>query len=1013
MNVIEILPKYEARKFDQPEVLSKEGQKEVFKIDQQIKTQLQSIESPENKIGLLLQYGYFKAYNKFFAQDKFRKEDINFVASKLRITFDVPFKYSDKRRQRHRVLILQILGYKSFTEATAFFDSTVSEFVSRQIHPRDILTSIVQLLVSKKIEIPSYDFIAKVITKKFNIFEKKISKKITENITIPQKEALDQLLVSLGEYQRPLLTRLKQLCFSTKPAKIKQGIRNFLIIKKLFNEVKPLIDALNLSNEAVRYYAQWLIKAQTYQTTILLKDNKKYLHLISFVDYYFKIWQDTFVDILLKSVQQQLNKVERIGTIKVKEGLPERNKLTSSVLSGFQEAKYTVKAASNILYDKTSNNDTKILNLYSVIPNLIDQDYLNEEEENAKQLQLQIYNEKYDKDQIYILGTLSRKLQNRVSDILRYLVFSDQSDNKVLMDAICHYQKVSTITSSAPIDFLTDIEYEVVSQDGKFNVSLYKAILFCKIASSIKSGEISLIHSYRYLSIDSYLIDIEYWLQNKERLLKELNLEYLVDINSILDDFKQRLDPMYFEVNKNIVNKKNKYVKIHKDGDVSLYTPPIPKPDYESVVEIIGSDRYIPILQIMSEVNTATNFTRHFKHYKVKGSMEKPNNETFYAGLFGLTAGMGLHKLASSAVGINYNTLLNCINWYFYPDNLHMVNQELIKHMNKLSLPNKFKREQKLLHTSSDVQKRCVSSESLNADYSYKHRGTSKVVSINRFLDERGILFYTNVFGSAERDAAYLIDGICNNSEIYSDIHSTDTLGYTEVVFGVADMLSTRFAPRIKDVISQKLVSFKKIKSQLNKKGYPIVPAHYVKIEKIIENWDMVLRLIVTIKLGIHKPSVILKRLNSYAKQHPLHETLKEYGRIVKSLFILEYINDVELRQTIEKQLNKGELANRFASAVSFAAESMSESYKEDQEVFALCQMIIQNIIILWNYIELTKIIMQSDLKTQAVLINNVTNASIITWQHVNLHGTYDFSNLAVANDNDFEYDEIINFKIA
>ena len=56
---------------------------------------------------------------------------------------------------------------------------------------------------------------------------------------------------------------------------------------------------------------------------------------------------------------------------------------------------------------------------------------------------------------------------------------------------------------------------------------------------------------------------------------------------------------------------------------------------------------------------------------------------------------------------------------------------------------------------------------------------------------------------------------------------------------------------------------------------------------------------------------------------------------------------------------------------------------------------------------------MRSDAKTREVLINNITTASILTWQHVNLYGTYDFSNLTTANDNDFNYKEIMNFKIA
>ncbi len=76
------------------------------------------------------------------------------------------------------------------------------------------------------------------------------------------------------------------------------------------------------------------------------------------------------------------------------------------------------------------------------------------------------------------------------------------------------------------------------------------------------------------------------------------------------------------------------------------------------------------------------------------------------------------------------------------------------------------------------------------------------------------------------------------------------------------------------------------------------------------------LRLAATIKLKITPASQIFKRFNSYTKQHKLYQALKAYGRIIKSLFILTYIDDVELRQTIEKQLNKVEHSHKFASAV-------------------------------------------------------------------------------------------------
>ncbi len=43
-------------------------------------------------------------------------------------------------------------------------------------------------------------------------------------------------------------------------------------------------------------------------------------------------------------------------------------------------------------------------------------------------------------------------------------------------------------------------------------------------------------------------------------------------------------------------------------------------------------------------------------------------------------------------------------------------------------------------------------------------------------------------------------------------------------------------------------------------------------------------------------------------------------------------------------------------------------------------------------------------------LLKHITNISILTWQHVNLHGTYDFSSLLSSNDSEYTLDEVLNF---
>ncbi len=70
----------------------------------------------------------------------------------------------------------------------------------------------------------------------------------------------------------------------------------------------------------------------------------------------------------------------------------------------------------------------------------------------------------------------------------------------------------------------------------------------------------------------------------------------------------------------------------------------------------------------------------------------------------------------------------------------------------------------------------------------------------------------------------------------------------------------------------------------------------------------------------------------------------------------LRYIDQVELRQAIEKQLNKIELANSFTRAVAVGnPRGIEYAEKEAQEIAEGCNRLIRNSIICWNYLYLTR----------------------------------------------------------
>lgn len=116
-------------------------------------------------------------------------------------------------------------------------------------------------------------------------------------------------------------------------------------------------------------------------------------------------------------------------------------------------------------------------------------------------------------------------------------------------------------------------------------------------------------------------------------------------------------------------------------------------------------------------------------------------------------------------------------------------------------------------------------------------------------------------------------------------------------------------------------------------------------------------------------------------------------GRIFKSIFILRYLDEKPLRQGIEKQLNRIEQSHQFAKAIFFGNnQEFKVETKEEQEIAVGCRHLIQNAIVLWNYLfiseKLSEIIEQEEHKK---LLNSFSNSSIMTWQHINLHGEYDF----------------------
>ena len=239
------------------------------------------------------------------------------------------------------------------------------------------------------------------------------------------------------------------------------------------------------------------------------------------------------------------------------------------------------------------------------------------------------------------------------------------------------------------------------------------------------------------------------------------------------------------------------------------------------------------------------------------------------------------------------------------------------------------------------------------------------------------------------RDSTYVLDGLLyHESDLRIQEHYTDTAGFTDHVFGLMHLLDFRFAPRIRDLGDTKLFIPKSEENYESLKS--MISSDRLNIKAIRTHWNEILRLATSIKQGTVTASLMLRKLGSYPRQNGLAVALRELGRIERTLFILDWLQNVELRRRVHAGLNKGEARNALARAVFFhrLGEIRDRSF-EQQSYRANGLNLVTAAIVLWNTVYLERatnfLREQNKLKDESLL----QYLSPLGWEHINLTGDY------------------------
>jgi TnpA family transposase len=328
---------------------------------------------------------------------------------------------------------------------------------------------------------------------------------------------------------------------------------------------------------------------------------------------------------------------------------------------------------------------------------------------------------------------------------------------------------------------------------------------------------------------------------------------------------------------------------------------------------------------------------------------------------------------------------------FLRPETLKEANDQIVNTMAALPIFHHYTLQENMIYSSSDGQKFETQFHTINSRYSPKYFGLKKGIT-SYTLVANHIPIHAKIIGANEHESHYVFDILFNNtSDIESSIHSTDTHGTNEVNFAILHIFGYLFAPRYKDLANREnmLYGFKH-PSQYG--DYLLKPCRKIDTQLIKEEWDNIQRIMVSLALKSTTQAIIIRKLSSHHRKNRTKRALWEYDNIIKTLHVLNYIDSLELRQNVQKALNRGEAYHKLRRAVAYAHFGKFRVKTElEQQVWNECSRLIANCILFYNASILSKLLEQQERMHYDEEARVIKHISPVAWRHINLYGHYEF----------------------
>lgn len=504
------------------------------------------------------------------------------------------------------------------------------------------------------------------------------------------------------------------------------------------------------------------------------------------------------------------------------------------------------------------------------------------------------------------------------------------------------------------------------------------------IRDELKSGDLVVRFGEQFDNYRENLVDEETYERELPRYAEVTELE--TNSTAFCEALRNELHAVSREVD--LAWPANSHAEI-VDGRLSMKKPPkvAAHPDATRLqAELDKRLRPVGIIDVLMAVESWLNLHKMFRPLAGTESRLEDLRVRVIMVLFCYGCNLGPAQLSRSIRSLSAKQLAWINLKYVTEDLLEKVTSKVINKFSEFELPSYWGTGE---HASADGTRFNLYERNLLSEYHIRY-GAYGGIQYTRVSD-RFIALFSHFISCGTYEGLFILDNLNVDEPDQISIRPStlhgDTHQQSYAAFAMSKLIGVQLMPRIRAI--HNLDFFRPTKAT----KYENIDSLFkgtVDWKLIETHLPMMFRIGVSIKLGRLTPSTILRRLGTHSRKNKLYFAFQELGKVLRTIFLLKYISDVDMRRFINAETNKSEQFNDFLKLSFFGNGGLiAENVRHEQQKVMKFGHLMANILILYNVHDMERVIRELRDEGFPVSADVLKHLTPYRLGHVNMLGDY------------------------